>query len=176
MAKASAQRRGKRAATKGLQRTLAEHPCGECSVCCTAKPVEALGKPEGLPCSRLRLEEGKGGCGRYQERPAFCKAYECVWRMGAIGGPEGRPDKLGILFDLEDTHATGIHLLVARETRLGALDANMGLLHELAAKGHVLYLINRKPDGTERCRMMGAEELVNKVKEAAKRKLPLVMQ
>lgn len=176
MAKASAQRRGKRNATKALQQRLAEHPCGECGVCCTARPVEALGKPAGLPCTRLRVEPGKGACARYSERPAACAGYECVWRMGAIGGAEARPDKLGIVFDLEDTHATGIHLLVARETRLGAIDANMPLLHELASRGHVLYLINRNPDGSERNRMMGAEELVNKVKAAAKRKLPLVLQ
>lgn len=176
MARASAKRAQARTTKRALERTLANHPCGTCAACCTTREVESLGKPPGLPCTRLGLRPGAGMCSVHRERPGECVAYECAWRVGALGGPELRPDRLGILFEFEDTHATGMLLLVARETRLGALDANMPLLTNLAGLGYVLYLINTLPDGTERRRMMGPEERVRAVKAAAKRKLPIVAQ
>lgn len=157
-----------------MARELAAHPCGECSVCCSVIQVPELGKPPGLPCTRLRYD-GQGRCGVHRTRPASCREFECAWRLGLAGGAARRPDKLGILFTFEDTHATGMLLLVARETKPGALDAQMGLLHELAGKGYVLYLIDH-PEGVERCRMMGPEERVKAIKEAARKRLPLVSQ
>jgi hypothetical protein len=87
----------------------------------------------------------------------------------SVAGNAGRPDALGIIFDVNDTRATGIQMVVAREVAPGAMEANMPLLHELAGQGHVLYLI----DGDRR-RMMGPEEKVRAVQLAAKRSLPIV--
>ncbi len=166
----------RREVQKNIAKKLAAHPCGDCGVCCTVMAVPELGKPALLPCTRLRVgTPGQGACGRYKERPGTCAGFECLWRLGAVGGASARPDRLGVFFTVENTHASGVQLIVARETRLGALDDSMKLLHELAGRGHVLYLIDNVA-GVERCRMMGPEDRVRMVQEAARRKLPLVSQ
>lgn len=168
----------RRLIAKQVEKALAAHPCGTCDACCTVMQVEAIGKAEGVPCPALKAQKGQGasGCSCYAKRPDSCKTFNCVWRVGLLDQTskpdiEGRPDKLGIMFDVNDTHATGIQLLVAREVWKGAIDAAMPLLHELAGQGHVLYLI----DGDRR-RMMGPEERVKAVQEAARRRLPLAAQ
>lgn len=169
----------RRIVAKGVQKALAAHPCGDCTACCGVLAVAEIGKAEGAPCPNLVAPQPeasvRGGCAIYKDRPGSCSGYNCVWRVGLLDellpGPEGRPSQLGILFDANDTHATGILLLVAREVRPGAIETAMPLLHELAAQGHVLYLI----DGDRR-RMMGPEERVNQVREAARRNLPLLMR
>ncbi len=176
MAKASPARRSKAIAAKELARQTNAHPCGDCAVCCTSQPVQALGKPAGLRCTKIRDDAGKGACGIYRDRPAACAGYECVWRLGALGlSLDRRPDKLGLILDVENTHASGIQMIVVREMRPDAMGAEpvMVMLNELAAKGHVLYLIDIV-EGQQRCRLMGPEERVRMVKEAARRKLPLI--
>lgn len=170
----------RRLVSKGVAKALAKHPCGPCSVCCTTLAVEAIGKAEGESCANLVGGGPDGprtrGCGIYATRPEACAEYNCLYRVGLLddigaigGGAAGRPDALGILFDVNDTRATGIPMVIAREVRVGALDANMALLRELATRGHVLYLV----DGDRR-RMMGPEERVRAVQLAAKRSLPIV--
>ncbi len=163
-------RASRRLVAKGVAKALAKHPCGSCSVCCTSMGVEEIEKPEGVPCPAIR--ETGSGCKIYAKRPLSCATYNCLYRVGLLDKtsvPYGRPDSLGIIFDVNNTHATGIQMVVAREVVPGALEANMALLHELAGQGHVLYLI----DGDRR-RMMGPEEKVRAVQLAAKRSLPIV--
>lgn len=159
---------------KATEKALLAHPCSACDVCCSAAPLarEKFMRPEEAPCPARR--EGGSGCTQYNSRPESCRAFNCVWRVGlldetSLKGALGRPDKLGIMFDVKDTHATGIQLIVAQEIRKGAIEEHMPLLHELAGQGHVLYLV----EGTRR-RMMGPEERVHAVKAAAQRNLPLV--
>lgn len=169
----------RRLVSKGVEKALAKHPCGPCSVCCTTMAVEAIGKPEGEPCEYMRAAPNTGPlagkCSIYKTRPEPCAGYNCLYRVGlldevaSLAGNAGRPDALGILFDVNDTRATGIQMVIAREVRTGALEEHMPILHELAARGHVLYLV----DGDRR-RMMGPEERVRAVQLAAKRTLPIV--
>jgi hypothetical protein len=59
--------------------------------------VPELGKPIFAPCAHV----GTGGCNIYPDRPASCRAFNCLWRLGWLGGNEGwRPDRSGLVFDL----------------------------------------------------------------------------
>lgn len=164
---------------KQVEKALTAHPCGECRACCTVKAVAEIVKAEGVACPHLRAAPNTGlgaktGCSIYAKRPTSCREYNCVWRVGLFDfkdGADTRPDQLGVVFDVNDTHEPGAQMLVAREVWPGAIEAAMPLLHELAGRGHVLYLC----EGSRR-RMMGPEERVKAIQEAARRRLPLVSQ
>lgn len=72
--------------------------CGECQACCTVLAVRNLGKP-----FYVRCEHQKGGrCDCYATRPEECVAYVCSYLSGGLPPEEGnRPDKLGVLFNVE---------------------------------------------------------------------------
>lgn len=73
---------------------LAARACGPCTVCCTVVGVAEIGK--GL---RERCAHDTGvSCGIYAERPESCRTFSCLWLLGMFG-PEGRPDKLGVMID-----------------------------------------------------------------------------
>lgn len=76
-----------------------DHPCGECTACCTILGVADLGKPYYTSCKSIC----PSGCSIYKDRPDGCKGFECVWRAGFLDGivDNGRPDNLGLMFDLE---------------------------------------------------------------------------
>ncbi len=79
--------------------------CGTCTVCCTYLKINQ--PPElvkiGLkPCDHI-LEPGPdgytgGGCGIYDDRPAVCQNYSCLWLYG-YGDETDRPDRCGVLVD-----------------------------------------------------------------------------
>jgi Fe-S-cluster containining protein len=48
-------------------------------------------KPAGEWCPHCR--PGKGGCSRYNERPAICSNYLCLWRTDERFGPEWYPTR-----------------------------------------------------------------------------------
>jgi len=114
--------------------------CGSCTACCTVLSVDELGKPEGTPCTHLC----ERGCAIYRQRPESCSGFFCWWlgegakevakKMRRAGYKEiarilrddERPDQLGVLFylaaDSGFSRATGIGMLLVRETRPGAFD------------------------------------------------------
>jgi hypothetical protein len=151
---------------------LSDHPCGECKACCTVKQVAEIVKPEGVACQHLCEK----GCGIYKTKPKSCSDYNCIWRVGLFDfmgelGAEFRPDKCGLVFDVNDTHHQGQQMLVVREVVEGAIERRMSTLHTLCAMGYVIYLVEG-----ERRRMMGPEEKVRAIQEAARRRLPLHMR
>jgi hypothetical protein len=160
-------RQKRREAKKFIAKQLAKHPCGDCRACCYVKQVEAIGKPEFTMCNHA--EEGKRGCSIYAKRPQSCKDYFCGYRYGLIGDGELlRPDKSGLLFDVAEHPPPGIMMLAVREVYPDAIEKSMGLLNQIAALGHVLYLCQG-----ERRRFMGPEELVQVCVQHARRHLPI---
>lgn len=77
---------------------VAGRSCGQCTACCRALEIKALGKPAGVLCQHSTGT----ACGIYEERPEACARWHCLWRrIGAL--PDAlRPDRLGVLFSLEN--------------------------------------------------------------------------
>ena len=99
--------------------------CGECTACCDVIGVQELGKPSYARCPHLNCN-----CTIYETRPQGCRNYRCVWHHGLLGDrPDWRPDKLGLLFDM-NSDATGTRIAVC-ETVPGALAANAGRLKHM---------------------------------------------
>jgi Fe-S-cluster containining protein len=94
-----------------------ERTCGDCKACCSQMPIAELGKPAGVPCSRLCTT----GCGDYENRPATCKTYGCMWLYG-MGRSIERPDRVGYFLNRESATS---QRLVAVESWPGAFDERL---------------------------------------------------
>ncbi|PZQ58094.1 MAG: zinc/iron-chelating domain-containing protein [Phenylobacterium zucineum] len=80
--------------------------CGSCTLCCKVLAVEALGKPVGTWCQHRTAR----GCGIYEDRPAACRSFECIWLMDPEMPHRFRPDQTKVVLD-QDAEA---RWLVAR--------------------------------------------------------------
>jgi hypothetical protein len=111
----SAVRRFKAATEK---KTHYRRACGECTACCTAISVHELKKNAAVPCKHLCAR----GCGIYEQRPASCAHYECLWLSGVT--PEGwQPKKYGIILDITTLPSKELAILI-REAKARAFMLN----------------------------------------------------
>ncbi len=75
--------------------------CGNCNVCCILPRITELNKAENIACQHLRSDlPVLGQCSIYNERPASCSGFQCLWLQGHIGGEAHRPDKFGIMWTI----------------------------------------------------------------------------
>lgn len=92
-----------------MSERVPDRPCGDCSVCCTHKPINTpeFAKAPGLACQHCLPS---GGCGVYETRFEICRAYRCGWKsLGWL--PEAiRPDKSGVLIDIVESQTPGHEL------------------------------------------------------------------
>jgi len=64
--------------------------CGSCTLCCKVLGIAALDKPKGRWCQRCAPGQG---CAAYEDRPAECRTFNCLWLQRDTLGPEWRPDR-----------------------------------------------------------------------------------
>lgn len=79
--------------------TSPDNKCGSCTACCKVYAIPELNKPAGDWCAHCAI--GKG-CTTYDDRPAMCVAFECVWLQSQRHiklGIELRPDKCKVVFN-----------------------------------------------------------------------------
>lgn len=120
---------------KGLDKTMAQRPCGECTACCAALAVEELGKPVGVPCMYVTEQ----GCGIYESRPKSCREYQCGWRFG-YGSLEQRPDRVGVVLSPTAPSHPGHPAMLAHEVWPDAFADARELLADVAAR-LVVFLV-----------------------------------
>jgi hypothetical protein len=72
---------------------MAVNHCGACTLCCKLLDIPELDKPQGHWCSHCTVGVG---CRIYQDRPAPCRDFACVWLQSQQEAkplpPELRPD------------------------------------------------------------------------------------
>ena len=92
-----------------MSERLPDRPCGECSVCCTYKPIDAPGfaKAPGLACQHCLPA---GGCGIYETRFEICRTYRCGWKYLDWLPEAIRPDRSGVLIDIVEAQTPGYEL------------------------------------------------------------------
>lgn len=93
-----------------------KYVCGGCTACCTTHGVTEIKKPPREKCSLCKDH----GCSIYEARPKTCQDFECLWLLGNAGGPDQRPDILGIVPTYVEHPELGL-ILVLTEFRPGAL-------------------------------------------------------
>lgn len=94
--------------------------CGECQACCEVIGVEELQKPYSTKCEY----QCASGCSNYEGRPESCQRYHCLWREG-YGNEEDRPDKLGVLLQVENPSGDGFWIDLY-ETRAESIERDGG--------------------------------------------------
>lgn len=120
--------------------------CGPCTACCTALAVDAIGKDEFRPCAMLR--PGRGGCKVYETRPESCREWKCMWLLGT-GEASHRPDKLGIVLDVQWSEPIQAYFLKVFEVRPGAhkTPAAEALIKSIASAGPEVVAVLIRPGG-----------------------------
>ena len=102
------------------------NPCGDCNACCerfTIPDAKWYGE-EGKPRDQL-CDKWCNGCTIYEERPAPCRTFECLWlkintTRGGTFPIELRPNKTNMLVTarIED----GEHVVLIDETEPDTVD------------------------------------------------------
>lgn len=78
-------------------------PCDGCSECCRLLPVDDIQKPAETPCRHQRNNSG-GCCSVYDNRPAACATFMCLFLASQYRAPQHRldawlrPDKTHVVF------------------------------------------------------------------------------
>lgn len=153
------------------QRTRSRQ-CGTCTFCCTIKSVNrndgTVLTPANKPC--LLLKQGGAGCNVYASRPALCRAYHCLWRVGA-GDNDARPDQCGALIDIVDEHPLPLAKHVAQPAMLTVRfdgpyhpDPIAIALNDIAKPGlasHVAFIDSISDEG-DNCVYMSAPKAITK--------------
>ncbi|PFH20812.1 hypothetical protein BX604_5232 [Burkholderia sp. JKS000303] len=73
--------------------------CGGCTVCCEALNIDTpeLKKDAGVMCQNAC----EAGCSIYENRPDVCRTWYCLWRRIPDMPENCRPDKVRVLFSLD---------------------------------------------------------------------------
>ncbi len=78
---------------------VAGRTCGDCTVCCVLPNID---KPEIQKVSSAACRHcAGGGCAIYETRPPVCRSFFCAWRTVEIFSEDWRPDKSGVLAQIE---------------------------------------------------------------------------
>lgn len=70
--------------------------CGACTLCCELLEVAVLHKAANTQC--LHCVRGTG-CSIWENRPAVCRQYFCLWAVSNKLPENLRPDKCGVVFE-----------------------------------------------------------------------------
>lgn len=100
-----------------------KYVCGGCTACCTTHGVESIEK---LPRHGCKFCTAGSGCAVYETRPTECQEFICAWLVGKGGGPDLRPDKLGVVvnFFIDHEALPGV-VTIFSEFRKGALNSEV---------------------------------------------------
>lgn len=102
----------------------ADRNCGSCHACCIYLTIDELQKPDYTPCPHL----SHLGCKQYEQRPATCHDFVCLWKMGRFP-QDMRPDRCGLLAHLAVNEIGGWGVNVV-ECTPGALNRAAGVVDE----------------------------------------------
>ena len=117
-----------------------ERPCGGCTMCCKLPAAPApLNKPAGEWCRHCDKGEG---CRIYDERPAGCRDFYCLWKVMPEFPEELRPDRCKVIWQMTEDARTA----VAATEYAEALDAKAQktLIQKLLRSGISVALSSRR--------------------------------
>lgn len=70
--------------------TARDKACGDCTLCCKVMAIEELAKPVGSWCKHCK--PGRG-CLIYDDRPAECRTFSCLWLVNDQLDQRWKPNK-----------------------------------------------------------------------------------
>lgn len=66
--------------------------CSPCAMCCTLERIDAVEKPRNKTCKHLGAANM---CGIYEDRPAQCRSFHCMWLTDETMPEALQPHKIG---------------------------------------------------------------------------------
>jgi hypothetical protein len=116
--------------------------CGECTVCCSALPIdsEELRKLPGALCTHALPNKG---CGIYETRPRVCRGFYCAWRFMEQLDESWRPDVSGLLieFDVQGGRIIGVKIKAFDDLNVLATQRFVNLVASLIDAGMKVCLL-----------------------------------
>jgi len=166
--KARVARAKKAEARKASLPTVQVRPCNGCTACCSVFGVHEIEKQPWTDCQH-QIETG---CAVYQDRPAMCKSFYCLWQTG-LGETFDRPDSIGVIFAPTNgkTPFTGEMEVQAYELHEGAalLSKPATIISRLVSKGALVIVHTH---GGAKYRLMGPEKKVADAAAFFRKKTP----
>lgn len=83
--------------TEPMPSNIAPRQCGDCGLCCRVLAVEALAKPAHVACDHYA--DGVG-CTIYDQRPAACRSFRCLWLDQPALAENWKPNRSHIVLHL----------------------------------------------------------------------------
>jgi len=122
--------------------------CGACNICCTVKPISVdIVKAPGVTCQHCTAQ----GCAVYETRWDVCIGYLCGWKWAPFLGQDMRPDKSGLLFDIEqspvDDYIGEVTILAFRDGQDFSKGRTPDLIAGLIRRGVSVQLSRPGPPG-----------------------------
>jgi hypothetical protein len=77
-----------------MSASIPERACEDCTLCCKIMSIDELEKPVGSWCKHCNVGNG---CKIYDERPAECRTFNCLWLIDERLGPQWKPNKSKIV-------------------------------------------------------------------------------
>jgi hypothetical protein len=112
--------------------------CGGCTACCKTHEIHALAKPPGQWCRHCL--PGRG-CAIYDERPAECRSFGCLWLAG-YGPDRIRPDRSRVVLGTVTFTVRGkpVELVTMNEMTPGSIakPAGQEIVQQLLAGNAIL--------------------------------------
>lgn len=76
--------------------TGGQRTCGSCTLCCKIVSVVDLQKPAMTWCQHCNIGRG---CRIYEQKPASCVSFDCMWLVNEWIPDSLRPDRCKIVFE-----------------------------------------------------------------------------
>lgn len=130
---------------------VADRVCGDCTVCCTALPIQSdsFQKTSGVTCRHC-----VSGCAIYSDRPQACRDFHCGWRQLPMLDDAWRPDRSGVMVVVDNdyiparyTERPGIKLIVLGDRRTSLGMPVLGYIAGLIAGDVPTFIATPGPPG-----------------------------
>ncbi len=71
--------------------------CDGCTLCCELLEIADIVKPSWQKCPY----DGGGKCTIYGRHPVGCRRFNCLWLQSEVLGEDLRPDRCGVVFEVD---------------------------------------------------------------------------
>lgn len=115
--------------------------CGACVACCRDLAIlhDGMNKLPGVTCEHCLAG---GGCAIYASRPGVCRTYHCGWRSLPNMDESWRPDRSGILINLEiGEEGADANLILVGDPAVLESDRFAGMAAGFVASDTAAYLV-----------------------------------
>jgi len=145
--------------------------CGSCALCCKLLDVQGLA-PQGVWCKHAAPGQAGGCCTIHEERPPQCFGFECLWRESPVLGPELKPERCKIVFELYREERLVIAMVDEARPDAWKTGQPAQLIEQILSDGYFMWVRIGKTKHLLLPKGLTQTEAIEKTKAAYRRKFP----